>query len=125
MSYESSAVVASGVFDLALALFHATFWRLFRWPQSLGSLGHINRNILYILNLAVAALFTLMGALLITYRSDVATTSLGAALLWGLSLFWLARAALQPQMFGLKKPLSVVLFGVFLLGSILHGWAAL
>lgn len=126
MTHSSSAlVIASGMFDLALALFHMTFWRLFGWPDSLGSLGSVNRQVLYILNLAVTALFILAGVLLLAYPEDVSQTGLGSAFLIGLSLFWLARAALQPPMFGLGRPLSAVLFGVFLLGSALHGFAAL
>jgi hypothetical protein len=123
--YSSTLVVASGIFNLVLAVFHMSFWRLFQWPVSLGSLGHVNRQILYILNLAITALFILSGVLLLAYSSDVLTTGLGLALLWGLALFWLARAALQPFMFGLRRPLSVLLFLVFLLGAGLHGSAAL
>ena len=126
MAHSSSALVmASGLFNLALALFHMTFWSLFQWPASLGSLGSVNRKILYVLNLAVTALFILAGVLLLAYSSEVSSTGVGAALLWGLSLFWLARAALQPPMFGLKRPLSLLLFLVFLIGSGLHGFAAL
>jgi hypothetical protein len=121
----TTLVLASGIFDLALALFHMTFWTLFQWPASLGSLGNVNRKILYILNLAVTALFILAGVLLLAYSFEVSTTGLGVAMLWGWSFFWLARAALQPAMFGLKRPLSWLLFLVFLLGSGLHGFAAL
>jgi hypothetical protein len=122
--YPSALVLSAGVFNLALALFHICFWQLFRWPASLGSLGYVNRQILYILNMAIAALFVLLGILLLVHTTQVATTGLGSTLLWGMSLFWLARALLQPVMFGLKKPLSVLLFGVFLLGAALHGFAA-
>lgn len=126
MTHSSSAlIIASGMFDLALALFHMTFWRLFRWPDSLGSLGSVNRQVLYVLNMAVTALFILAGVLLLAYPEDVSQTGLGSALLVGLSLFWLSRAALQPPMFGLGRPLSLLLFLVFLLGSGLHGFAVL
>jgi hypothetical protein len=121
----SSLVVIAGIFNLAFAVFHMTFWRLFQWPASLGSMGHTNRGILYALNMAVTAFFILAGILLLTYSSDVQTTGLGLALLWGLALFWLVRAALQPPVFGLKRPLSIVLFLVFLLGAGIHGSAAL
>jgi hypothetical protein len=122
--YSSELAVAAGIFNLMLALFHMAFWRLFQWPGSLGSLGQVNRRILYVLNLAVTALFVLLGYLLIVHASEFASTHLGPALLWGLALFWLLRAALQPPLFGLTKPLSMGLFLVFLLGSALHGLAA-
>jgi hypothetical protein len=120
----STFVVIAGIFNLAFALFHMAFWRLFQWPVSLGSMGHINRGILYVLNMALTAFFILAGVLLLAYTNDVETTGLGFALLWGLALFWLARAAVQPPVFGLKRPLSIVLFLVFLFGAGVHGLAA-
>jgi hypothetical protein len=121
---SSTLVVIAGVFNLAFAAFHVAFWRLFQWPASLGSLGRTNRGILYVLNMALAALFVLVGILLLAYSEDVATTGLGSALLWGMALFWLARAAVQAPVFGLKKPLSMILLAVFLFGSGVHGLAA-
>jgi hypothetical protein len=120
----STFVVLAGIFNLAFALFHMAFWRLFQWPASLGSMGHINRGILYVLNLALTAIFILTGVLLLVYPDDVENTGLGLALLWGLTLFWLARAAVQPAVFGLKRRLSIVLFLVFLFGAGVHGLAA-
>jgi hypothetical protein len=122
--FMSTFVVIAGIFNLAFALFHMAFWRLFQWPVSLGSIGHINRGILYVLNLALTAFFILSGILLLLYTKDVETTGLGLALLWGLALFWLARAAVQAIVFGLTRPLSVVLFVVFLFGAGVHGLAA-
>lgn len=118
-------LLAAALFNLALAAFHMTFWKLFQWPVSLGPLGNINRGILYVLNLAVTAFFVLAGVLLLAYPHDVATTGLGQALLWGLAFFWLARSALQPAVFGFSKPASIGLFVVFLGGAALHGLAAL
>lgn len=125
MALDSTVLtIAAGAFNVALALFHSMFWRLFRWPESLGALGRVNRQILYILNLALIAQFLLAACLLLLFTDEVAQSTLGLALLWGLSLFWLARALLQPVIFGLAKPLSVVLFVVFLIGAGLHGLAA-
>lgn len=121
----SASLVAAGIFNLAFAAFHISFWKLFRWPASLGSIGSINRSILYILNMAVTWLFALVGLLLLVYPGEVETTGLGWGLLWGMAFFWLARAAIQPPVFGLRKPLSMALFLIFLLGAALHGFAAL
>jgi hypothetical protein len=120
----STLVVIAGVFNLAFAAFHITFWRLFQWPASLGSIGHANRGILYVLNMALTAFFILVGVLLLAYSGDVASTGLGSALLWGLALFWLARAAVQAPVFGLRKPLSMMLLVIFLFGAGVHGLAA-
>jgi hypothetical protein len=37
--------------------------------------------------------------------------------------FWLARALIQPSFFGLRHPLSLTLFVVFIVGAVIHGTA--
>lgn len=124
-THFATLVFISGVFNLAFAAFHLAFWKLFRWPEALGSMGPVNRGILYVANMALIVLFLLVGVLLLAFPDDVQSTGLGCALLAGMALFWLARAAVQPPVFGLRKPLSIILFLIFLFGAGAHGLAAL
>ena len=118
-------ILAAGVFNLALAAFHLSFWRLFGWPRSLAESGAINRGVTQILNLAVTYLFVLSGLVCLLFPSELATTALGRFWLAAMASFWLARTLIQPSFFGLRHPLSLTLFGVFIAGSIIHGiaWA--
>ena len=116
-------ILAAGVFDLALAAFHLTFWRLFSWPRSLSESGAVNRSVTQILNLAVTYLFVLSALVCLRFPSELAATSLGHFWLAAMAGFWLARALIQPPFFGLRHPLSLTLFVVFMVGAIIHSTA--
>lgn len=116
-------IVAAGLFNLAFALFHLFFWRLFDWPQELARLGAVNRGIAQVLNLCLTYLFAVAAAVLLLLPSAAFGTDLGRFFLFAWTGFWLLRAFLQPMFFGLEHRLSAALFGVFILGSVIHGWA--
>jgi len=126
MPQEASPwILASGVFNLALGVFHLSFWRLFGWPKSLVESGTVNRGVTQILNWALTYLFVLSALICFLFPADVAGTQLGQYWLLGMAGFWLARALIQPTFFGLRHPLSVTALCVFVLGAIIHGiaWA--
>jgi hypothetical protein len=116
-------ILAAGAFNLALALFHLLFWRLFKWPHSLAASGALNRSVTQILNLAIAYLFSLSALVCFFFPVDLAQTALGQFWLLAMAIFWLARALVQPVFFGLRHPASLALFGVFVLGAVIHGMA--
>ena len=116
-------ILAAGVFNLALAVFHLSFWRLFGWPGSLSESGAVNRGVTQVLNLAITYLFVLSAVVCFTFPSELAGTALGRFWLMAMVGFWAARALIQPSFFGLRRPLSIVLFGVFILGAVIHGTA--
>jgi hypothetical protein len=116
-------ILAAGLFDLVLALFHLSFWRLFKWPQTLVLSGTLNRAVTQILNLAITYLFALSALICLLFPADLARTSLGHFWLIAMAIFWLARALVQPPFFGLRHPASLAIFGVFLLGAVIHAMA--
>jgi hypothetical protein len=116
----TDVVLAAGLFDLALAALHVTFWKLFDWPERLKPLDTVNRGILQVANLALICLFALLGVVLMFAPPETPRTPFGQLLLGGLALFWLARAAVQAPYFGLKHPASILLTLIFLLGAFLH-----
>ena len=119
----SSWILAAGMFNLMLAIFHLSFWRLFRWPKSLVESGPVNRSVTQILNLAIAYLFVLSALVCFLFPAELAGTALGRFWLVAMAVFWLVRALIQPPFFGLRHALSIALFGVFALGGIIHGIA--
>jgi hypothetical protein len=116
-------IFAAGVFNLALAAFHLSFWRLFRWPRSLSGSGDVNRSVTQILNLAITYLFALAALVCFLFPSELTATALGRFWLIAMAVFWLARALIQPPFFGFRQRLSVALFGVFILGAVIHAMA--
>lgn len=116
-------IVAAGVFNLAFAVFHLFFWRLFRWDEELPRLGAVNRGIMQVLNLSLTYCFAVSALLLLSFPIAVASTDIGRFLLLAMTGFWLMRAVFQPMFFGLKAPLSLGLFVVLIVGVLLHGAA--
>lgn len=118
----SGLIVAAGLFNLAFAIFHLFFWRLFGWRQELPRLGMANRGIMQVLNLCLIYVFAVAACVLFLFPLEVATTDLGHFLLLAMAGFWLSRAIFQPMFFALSHLLSIALFGVFILGALIHGF---
>ena len=120
MNLAKLLLVLAGVFNLAFAVFHLGFWRIFRWRTELPRLSFANRGILQVLNLCLTYVFLMMGAACLLVADDLATSRLGRFVLGSFALFWALRAIYQPVFFGLKHPLSIGLFVAFLLGTAIH-----
>ena len=93
--------ILAGLFDLAFAAFHLTFWHLFGWPARLRSLDPVNRALPHVMNIALIFLFAVLGAGLATSSADAVESHLGQLLLAGMSVFWFVRAIVQVPYFGL------------------------
>jgi hypothetical protein len=106
----------AGAFNLGFALFHLAFWRLFDWHEDLASLRPVNRAIVPVMNLALT--FLLAGAGIALWIEPTSTL-----LTAGMGLFWCFRALLQPLYFGLRHPLSLLMFALFMAGAVLHAAA--
>jgi hypothetical protein len=119
------SVLAAGIFDLLLALFHVAFWRLFGWKKRLASLDSVNRSLMPVMNIALIVFFVVDGLALCLYPAQVIQTELGRFLLSGMTLFWIVRAAVQQPYFGLRHPASIALQIVFVLGAGLHAYPLL
>ncbi len=113
-------VVAGGVLTAAFAVFHLFFWKLFRWKTDLATLSSVNRAIVQILNLCLTFVFVVFAYLSLVHSSELLTTGLGRSLLFLISVFWYLRAIEQVVFFGLRKPLSILLFVLFLVGGSLY-----
>ncbi len=114
------ALYTAGVLNLGLLVFHAFFWRLFRWRGELAKLSSLNRNVMQIMNLCLMALFAVLAYLSFAHARALLTSSLGNALLVGIALFWFLRAAEHVWFFGLKSPVAIVFTTLFALLSALY-----
>jgi len=113
-------VAAGGLFAAAFALFHLAFWRLFRWKTELAKLTSLNRAIVQVLNLSLTFVFVIFAYVSLAHPAEMVTTELGRSLLLLIAILWYLRAAEQVVFFGLRKPLSIVFFVLFLVGGSLH-----
>jgi hypothetical protein len=62
-SAARAALFAVGIYHLGFALFHLGFWKLLRWKEELARLGHVNRDVMQILNICLAYLFFAFAAI--------------------------------------------------------------
>ncbi len=115
-----ATVVAAGLFDIGFAIFHLMFWRLFGWAELLPRMGRVNGGILQILNLRLIFLFFAFGGAFVFLPGPATTTLFGLVVLAVWAAFWFMRAGEQVWFFGLRDRLSLVLFGLFVLGGVLH-----
>ena len=62
---KTAFVIAAGLFDVAIVVFHVLFWRLFRWPESLAGSGRLNSAITQTLNVMLTYVFAVYAAALL------------------------------------------------------------
>jgi hypothetical protein len=111
-----------GLYQLAFLIFHAMFWKLFKWNHELPKLDHINGAVMQVLNLCLMFYFLVFGYVSLFHTSELTTSGMGRALLLFMALFWLVRAIEQLVFFSAKRPLSLAMFLLFLLGFGLYAY---
>lgn len=117
-------VKLGGVFNALFAVFHLMFWRLFKWRDDLRTLSFVNRGIMQVLNLCLAFVFVMFAYVSLAHTEDLLFSGLGHSLLVLIALFWLARAVEQIVFFRLRRGASRLLFGLFLVGTLLYALPA-
>jgi hypothetical protein len=116
------AAVLAGLADIAFAVFHLMFWRLFGWPATLWGSGRLNAVITQTLNIVLIYVFAVYGGALLWYAlSGPGAPSL---LLWAGAGFWALRLALQLMLFENRKGKYAVATVAFAVATLLHGLAA-
>lgn len=117
-------IYAAAGYNVALALFHLGFWRMFRWSEELPKLHPANRGVLQALNIMLVAFLLLMAGIQVLAPAELATTATGRLLLGGLTACWILRAALQPVFWPtMPKGTNGAFAFLFLIGAGLHALA--
>lgn len=111
-------ILLGGIHSLGLAAFHLSFWKIFKWRESLQRCTAADRAIVQILNLRLTYIFLLIAALCFVYTDELLTTGLGKALLLGMSLFWVGRLIEQFIYLRVNHALVHSLTALFALGAV-------
>ena len=117
---KSTIILLGGFYNLAFAVFHLLFWKIFKWNKELKRMNYINGNILQILNLSLTFVFIIFAYISLLYTNELISTQLGKVLLKLIAFFWFFRALQQIYFFGLKNIISAALFILFLTGSLIY-----
>lgn len=117
MSMAETLLNIGGVFNVAFAIFHLLFWRIFRWKEELANLSFVNRAIVQVLNLCLTFVFVIFAYLSFIHPRELFAPGLGRSLVALMAAFWLLRAIEQVVFFRLRHWASWAFFAAFLGGS--------
>jgi hypothetical protein len=116
------AIKIGGFYQIAFLIFHAMFWKIFKWRLELPKLTPINGAIMQVLNLCLMFCFLVFGYVSLFHTSELISTGLGRSLLLFMALFWMVRAIEQLVFFSRKRPVSLAMFVLFLFGFCLYAY---
>jgi hypothetical protein len=88
-------IYACGFYNLALALFHCAFWRVFKWNHDLKKISFANRGIIQILNIQIIYIFIVVALICFLFPVELLSTEFGKIFLGANALFWLIRTIQQ------------------------------
>lgn len=108
-----------GFHATGFAIFHAFFWKLFRWKTGLNQVSKPNKAILQIANIQLIYTFTAIAILCFVFSSQLFTTDLGRFILLSISVFWLVRLIQQFIFLRINHWMVHALSVLFALGAVL------
>ena len=109
-----------GIYNLAFAIFHISFWKIFKWNEDLKRNSVGNRAIIQILNIRLIYIFLLMAFIYFFYPDQLIETKIGFVLLIGFLGFWIGRTVEQFIFLRVKSKMVTILTVVFFIGIIIH-----
>jgi hypothetical protein len=108
-----------GLYNVAFALFHLGFWKMFQWNKDLKKLSFANKGIMQILNIQICYYFILTAIICFVFQTEILTTNFGNWFLIGSSIFWLIRTIQQFIFFRVNDYRINLLTFIFLVGTVL------
>ena len=109
-----------GIYNLAFAIFHIFFWKIFKWNEDLKRNSVGNRAIIQILNIRLIYVFFLMAFIYLFYPDQLRETKIGLVLLIGFLGFWIGRTIEQFIFLRVKSKMVTILTVVFFIGIVIH-----
>lgn len=109
-----------GIYNLAFAIFHLFFWKLFKWKEDFRKNSVGNRAIIQILNIRLIYIFLLMAFIYFVYPQQLMETELGLVLLIGFLGFWVGRTIEQFIFLRVKSKMVTILTIIFFFGIVIH-----
>ncbi len=108
------------IFNIILVIFHLSFWKVFKWKETLAKGTKANAVATQIMNIQLIIWFAIMAFIYLFYTDELIHTKLGHALLIGYALFWIIRFIQQFIFLKIKGSFVIKLTILFLTGAIIH-----
>jgi len=109
-----------GLYNVAFALFHTGFWKIFHWKSDLNKISFVNQGIIQILNIQIIWYFIMTAVIFFMFPTELLNTELGNWFLLGTSFFWLIRTVQQFIFLRANHVKIHFLTIIFLIGTILY-----
>ena len=108
----------AGVVSILFTLFHAGFYWIFKWSQTLTVMNPTDRGILLTFNLIGVILLLYSVILSLGFARHLIETTVGKSLLLFFTLFYLVRIFSEVAYFGFHIPGSLVIVAMCLIPAI-------
>lgn len=112
-------ILLCGLYSIGFAIFHISFWKIFKWDSDLKKLSFTNKAVIQILNIQIIYYFIFAAFICFVFPTELLTTKLGNIFLGGTSLFWLVRTIQQFIFLRASHYKIHILTVIFLIGTIL------
>ena len=117
---KTTILLICGIYNLAFAVFHIFFWKIFNWKNDLRKTSVANRAIMQILNIRLIYVFLLFGFIYLFFPQALLETKFGMFILIGVLVFWIGRTIEQFIFLRIKSKMVNILTVIFMIGVIIH-----
>lgn len=114
-----TVIFICGLYNIGLALFHISFWKIFKWKNDLKKISFANKAVIQLLNVQIIYYFSLVAFICFAFPTELLTTKFGNYFLLGNSLFWLLRTIQQFIFLRANHYKIHILTIIFIIGTIL------
>lgn len=108
-----------GLYNIGFAIFHISFWKIFKWDKDLRKLSFANKAVMQLLNVQIIYYFIFVAFICFEFPQELLTTKLGNLFLLGNSLFWFIRTLQQFIFLRVNHYKVHILTAIFLAGTVL------
>jgi hypothetical protein len=112
-------ILLCGFYNIAFAIFHISFWKIFHWNSDLKKLSFANKAVMQLLNVQIIYYFIFVAFICFVFPTELLTTKFGNLFLGGTSLFWLIRTIQQFIFLRANHYKIHILTIIFLIGALL------
>ena len=108
----------AGVVSILFTLFHAGFYWIFKWAETLTVMNPTDRGILLTFNLICILLLIYSVILALGFTHQLIETVAGKSILLFFTLFYLVRIVCEFVYFGFQMPSSIFIIAICLLPAL-------
>jgi hypothetical protein len=108
----------AGVISILFTLFHAGFYWIFKWSQTLSVMNPIDKGILLTFNLISILLLLYSVVLSLGFARQLIETIVGKSLLLFFTIIYVVRIYSEVAYFGFRIPGSIMIISVCLIPAI-------